>query len=475
MPRRGRSSPGVDSSTQACKVVVRDADDRRAGPRGPGAAPGRHRGRPGRLVGGAAGGGRPRPAGSTTSRRSRSAASSTAWSAWTRPARWCARRCCGTTPAPPAAAPTWSPSSAAAQAWADAVGVVPVASFTVTKLRWLAEHEPDQAARDGGGLPAARLADLAARRRRPVSTRCAPTAATPAAPATGRRRPATYRPDLLERGFGRALQVPEVLGPHDAAGRHGRRAARAGHRRQRGRRARRRRAARATWSCRSAPPASVSAVADVPAARPDRHRGRLRRRHRAASCRWSCTLNAPGCSTRPPGCSASTTTSLSRLALSAPAGRRRAGAGALPGGRAHPGPAGRDRRAARPHADLDDPGAPGPGRGRGPALRAGRRPRRAGRAGRRRAPGAAGRRRRPVRGGPPARAGGLRLPGRSSRRRGSTSPTAPPGRPPGCSPGPTRRRSGPRAATEPFEADPTPAVRARYAEARDLTADPALT
>src|SRR4051812_8719260 len=32
-------------------------------------------------------------------------------------------------------------------AWADAVGLVPVASFTVTKLRWLAEHEPGNAAR----------------------------------------------------------------------------------------------------------------------------------------------------------------------------------------------------------------------------------------------------------------------------------------------------------------------------------------
>jgi xylulokinase len=34
-----------------------------------------------------------------------------------------------------------------AQAWANAVGSVPVASFTVTKLRWLAEHEPDAMAR----------------------------------------------------------------------------------------------------------------------------------------------------------------------------------------------------------------------------------------------------------------------------------------------------------------------------------------
>ncbi|KPM50604.1 xylulose kinase [Frankia sp. R43] len=34
-----------------------------------------------------------------------------------------------------------------AQAWAAAVGSVPVASFTVTKLRWLADHEPAAAAR----------------------------------------------------------------------------------------------------------------------------------------------------------------------------------------------------------------------------------------------------------------------------------------------------------------------------------------
>ncbi|ROS76650.1 xylulokinase [Cellulomonas sp. PhB143] len=34
-----------------------------------------------------------------------------------------------------------------AKAWADAVGSVPVASFTVTKLRWLADAEPENAAR----------------------------------------------------------------------------------------------------------------------------------------------------------------------------------------------------------------------------------------------------------------------------------------------------------------------------------------
>ncbi|HEY6737601.1 MAG TPA: FGGY family carbohydrate kinase, partial [Actinopolymorphaceae bacterium] len=34
-----------------------------------------------------------------------------------------------------------------ADAWADATGSVPVASFTVTKLAWLAEHEPAHADR----------------------------------------------------------------------------------------------------------------------------------------------------------------------------------------------------------------------------------------------------------------------------------------------------------------------------------------
>src|SRR5690606_14741889 len=33
-------------------------------------------------------------------------------------------------------------AEAGARAWAQAVGSVPVASFTATKLRWLAEHEP---------------------------------------------------------------------------------------------------------------------------------------------------------------------------------------------------------------------------------------------------------------------------------------------------------------------------------------------
>ena len=37
--------------------------------------------------------------------------------------------------------------AAGARWWADAVGSVPVASYTVTKLRWLADDEPENAAR----------------------------------------------------------------------------------------------------------------------------------------------------------------------------------------------------------------------------------------------------------------------------------------------------------------------------------------
>ena len=55
--------------------------------------------------------------------------------------------------------------------WAARTGSVPTMSFTVTKLRWLAEREPEHAARVAPGHAAARLADLAAGRRRPAGKR----------------------------------------------------------------------------------------------------------------------------------------------------------------------------------------------------------------------------------------------------------------------------------------------------------------
>lgn len=101
-------------------------------------------------------------------------------------------------------------------AWATAVGSVPVASFTVTKLRWTAEHEPDLAARAASVLlPHDWLTARLVGAGNPLTTDRGDASGTGYwSPATGR-----YRPDLLERAFGRSLEVPAVLGPHDEAGR----------------------------------------------------------------------------------------------------------------------------------------------------------------------------------------------------------------------------------------------------------------
>ena len=89
-----------------------------------------------------------------------------------------------------------------AQAWADAVGLVPVASFTVTKLRWLAEHEPANAARTAAVcLPHDWLTWRLAR---PPGLDALRTDRGDAS-GTGYWSAATgeYRPDLLRRAFGR--------------------------------------------------------------------------------------------------------------------------------------------------------------------------------------------------------------------------------------------------------------------------------
>jgi xylulokinase len=97
--------------------------------------------------------------------------------------------------------------------WAAAVGSVPLASFTVTKLRWLASHEPDAMAR--------------------TASVCLPhdyltwrltgefTTDRGDASGTGYWSPAggEYRTDLLELAAGRVPALPPVLGPAEAAGR----------------------------------------------------------------------------------------------------------------------------------------------------------------------------------------------------------------------------------------------------------------
>jgi xylulokinase len=105
-----------------------------------------------------------------------------------------------------------------ASAWADAVGSVPVASFTVTKLRWFAEHEPEQAARARSVLLPHDW--LTAVLRGGGSAGPDPVTDRGDASGTGYWSPVTddYRPDLLVRAFGRELDTPTVLAPGAAAG-----------------------------------------------------------------------------------------------------------------------------------------------------------------------------------------------------------------------------------------------------------------
>lgn len=105
-------------------------------------------------------------------------------------------------------------------AWAGAVGSVPVASFTVTKLAWVAEHEPDLLDR------AAHLLlphDYLTFRLLGGPGRTRPVTDRGDASGTGWWSPGDreYRPDLLEAiGLDPALvdRFPRVLGPLDVAG-----------------------------------------------------------------------------------------------------------------------------------------------------------------------------------------------------------------------------------------------------------------
>jgi len=106
-----------------------------------------------------------------------------------------------------------------AQEWADATGTLPVASITATKLRWLARHEPENAARTAAVcLPhdwltwklrgTGALDDLVTDRGDASGTGYFSAADN------------AYRPDLLELAFGRSdVVLPRVLGPGEAAGR----------------------------------------------------------------------------------------------------------------------------------------------------------------------------------------------------------------------------------------------------------------
>lgn len=104
-----------------------------------------------------------------------------------------------------------------AAAWAAAVGSVPLAAFTVTKLRWLAEHEPANAARTAAVcLPH----DWLTWRLRGSASLDELSTDRSDASGTGYWSPATsrYRDDLLQLALGATPVLPRVLAPAEISG-----------------------------------------------------------------------------------------------------------------------------------------------------------------------------------------------------------------------------------------------------------------
>ncbi len=107
--------------------------------------------------------------------------------------------------------------------WSAWTGSVPVASLTVTKLRWLRDHEPDNAARVAAvALPhdwlSWRIAGYG-----PAADGLEPdlgALVTDRSDASGTAywspRDEEYRQDLLALALGRAVRVPRVLGPNES-------------------------------------------------------------------------------------------------------------------------------------------------------------------------------------------------------------------------------------------------------------------
>ena len=100
-------------------------------------------------------------------------------------------------------------------AWADAVGSVPVASFTVTKARWMARVEPQHAARTTQiMLPHDYLTWVLAGRPAEATTDRGDASGTGYwSPTTG-----AYREDVLRLALGHVPAVPRVAAPAEPVG-----------------------------------------------------------------------------------------------------------------------------------------------------------------------------------------------------------------------------------------------------------------
>jgi xylulokinase len=115
--------------------------------------------------------------------------------------------------------------------WARQTGSVPTASFTVTKLRWLAEHEPAAAARTAQVLlPHDWLTwRLAGGSARGGAASGGLTSGGPAEPATDRGdasgtgyfSPASsrWRPEIAEAALGHSVRLPRIAAPAETVAR----------------------------------------------------------------------------------------------------------------------------------------------------------------------------------------------------------------------------------------------------------------
>ncbi|KQV05570.1 MULTISPECIES: FGGY family carbohydrate kinase [unclassified Kitasatospora] len=99
--------------------------------------------------------------------------------------------------------------------WVRAIGSVPAPTYTVAKLRWLAEFEPTSAKRIAEVLlPHDWLVwQLLGHPKRRTTDRGDASGTGYWSPLTGE-----YRQDLIELALGHELQVPDVLGPAEPAG-----------------------------------------------------------------------------------------------------------------------------------------------------------------------------------------------------------------------------------------------------------------
>jgi xylulokinase len=106
-----------------------------------------------------------------------------------------------------------------AQRWATEVGVVPVASFTVTKLRWLRRCEPESLERTRACvLPHDWLTGQILKQGNGFESW-----ATDRGDASGTgywsAGSGAYLPELVDLAIGRQVELPRVLGPTEVAGR----------------------------------------------------------------------------------------------------------------------------------------------------------------------------------------------------------------------------------------------------------------